>query len=109
MTTDSIEAADRLAADRLAGIRAAMGRAASLTGRTADDITLIAVSKTQAADAIRPLIAAGQRVFGEKRVQESESKWPALRDEHAEIGEAPGRERVGQYVKIPVDRGTVKK
>src|SRR3546814_6222 len=59
-----------------------MGRAASLTGRTADDITLIAVSKTQAADAIRPLIAAGQRVFGENRVQEAESKWPALRDEH---------------------------
>src|SRR3546814_18893172 len=70
MTTDSIEAADRLAADRLAGIRAAMGRAASLTGRTADDITLIAVSKTQAADAIRPLIAAGQRVFGENRSEE---------------------------------------
>ncbi|AJR23155.1 MULTISPECIES: YggS family pyridoxal phosphate-dependent enzyme [Sphingobium] len=82
MTTDSIEAADRLAANRLAEIHDAMGRAARLTGRTADDITLIAVSKTQAADAIRPLIAAGQRVFGENRVQEAESKWPALREEH---------------------------
>src|SRR3546814_9266872 len=95
MTTDSIEAADRLAADRLAGIRAAMGRAASLTGRTADDITLIAVSKTQAAEAIRPLIAAGQRVFGENRVQEAESKWPARRDEHdGKIGRAQVRNPV---------------
>ena len=75
MTTDSIEAAERLA-----HVRDAMGRAARLTGRTADDITLIAVSKTQAADAIRPLIAAGQRVFGENRVQEAEGKWPALRE-----------------------------
>ena len=82
MTTDSIDAADRLAATRLAGISNAMGRAARLTGRTADDITLIAVSKTQPAEAIRPLIAAGQRVFGENRVQEAESKWPALREEH---------------------------
>jgi pyridoxal phosphate enzyme (YggS family) len=76
MTTDSIEAADRLAQ-----VRDAMGRAARLTGRTADAITLIAVSKTQATEAIRPLIDAGQRVFGENRVQEAESKWPALREE----------------------------
>ncbi|UZW54593.1 YggS family pyridoxal phosphate-dependent enzyme [Sphingobium sp. JS3065] len=76
MTTDSIEAADRLAQ-----VRDAMGRAARLTGRTADAITLIAVSKTQATEAIRPLIDAGQRVFGENRVQEAESKWPALRED----------------------------
>lgn len=81
MTTDSIEAADRLAANRLANVRDAMGRAARLTSRAADDITLIAVSKTQGMDAIRPLIAAGQRVFGENRVQEAESKWPVLREE----------------------------
>ena len=44
-------------------------------------MTLVAVSKTHPAEAIRPLIEAGQRVFGENRVQEAESKWPALRDE----------------------------
>jgi len=44
-------------------------------------VTLIAISKTHDADTIRPLIAAGQRVFGENRVQEAAGKWPALRDE----------------------------
>jgi PLP dependent protein len=80
MTTDSIEAADRLNA-----VRETMDRAARLTGRTADDITLIAVSKTQDAPAIRPMIAAGQRVFGENRVQEAQSKWPELRAETPDI------------------------
>lgn len=78
MTTDTIEATERLT-----HVRDTMDRAARLTGRTANDITLIAVSKTQAADAIRPLIEAGQRVFGENRVQEAEDKWPALREEYA--------------------------
>jgi uncharacterized pyridoxal phosphate-containing UPF0001 family protein len=41
-------------------------------------ITLIAISKTHGAEAIQPLIDAGQRVFGENRVQEAEAKWPAL-------------------------------
>ncbi|KEQ54069.1 YggS family pyridoxal phosphate-dependent enzyme [Sphingobium chlorophenolicum] len=80
MTTDSIEAADRLAQ-----VRDAMGRAARLSARTADDIRLIAVSKTQGADAIRPLIEAGQRVFGENRVQEAEGKWPSLREEFPDL------------------------
>lgn len=81
MTTDSIEAA----ANRLATVRDRMARAARLTDRTADDITLIAVSKTHDAPAIRPLIEAGQRVFGENRVQESQDKWPALRAEYPDI------------------------
>ncbi len=46
---------------------------------------LIAVSKTFEADAIRPVIAAGQRVFGENRVQEAKVKWPALKAEIADI------------------------
>lgn len=49
------------------------------------DITLIAVSKTQSAERIVPLIAAGQRVFGENRVQEAESKWPDLRAAYPDI------------------------
>ncbi|MEG8220709.1 YggS family pyridoxal phosphate-dependent enzyme [Sphingomonas sp. HH69] len=80
MTTDSPQAALRLSA-----LRDAIDRAARLTDRSGEDITLIAVSKTQEADAIRPLIAAGQRVFGENRVQESQEKWPALREEHPDI------------------------
>ena len=66
-------------AERLHSVRAAIGRAAALARRT-DEVTLIAVSKTQAADAIVPLIEAGQRVFGENRVQEAQGKWPALRE-----------------------------
>lgn len=74
-----------LPAQRLADVTAAIARAARLAGRAPDSIALIAVSKTQDADAIRPLIAAGQRVFGENRVQEAEAKWPALREAAPEI------------------------
>ena len=48
-------------------------------------VTLVAVSKTHDADAIRPAIAAGQRVFGENRVQEAQKKWPALKQETPDI------------------------
>lgn len=71
------------AAERLAAVRAEIARAARLAGRDPAAIALIAVSKTQQADAIRPLIAAGQRLFGENRVQEAAAKWPALRGETA--------------------------
>jgi pyridoxal phosphate enzyme (YggS family) len=67
------------AADRLATVQAHIADAAKRAQRPADDICLIAVSKTHDADAIRPLIAAGQRHFGENRVQEAAAKWPALR------------------------------
>ena len=49
-------------------------------GRAAGSATLVAVSKTFGADEIRPVLEAGQRVFGENRVQEAEAKWPALRE-----------------------------
>jgi PLP dependent protein len=65
-------------ASRLAEIRARIADAARLARRSSDDVTLIAVSKTQPAQAIAALIAAGQRVFGENRVQEAQAKWPAL-------------------------------
>lgn len=67
-------------ADRLATVTATIAKAARLTGRAPGEVMLIAVSKTHDAEAIRPLIAAGQRVFGENRVQEAEAKWPALRE-----------------------------
>lgn len=66
---------------RLADLREKIARAARTAGRRPDAIDLIAVSKTHPVEAIRPLIAAGQRVFGENRVQEAAAKWPALRDE----------------------------
>ncbi|HCB75737.1 YggS family pyridoxal phosphate-dependent enzyme [Sphingomonas yantingensis] len=69
------------AAARLTAIQAEIARAAATASRKPDEVTLIAVSKTHDADAIRPLIAAGQRHFGENRVQEAEGKWPALREE----------------------------
>jgi PLP dependent protein len=69
------------ARQRLDEIHDKIARAAALAGRKAQAVTLIAVSKTHEADAIRPLIEAGQRVFGENRVQEAAAKWPALREE----------------------------
>lgn len=66
---------------RLSAIRDRIARAARIARRDPADVTLIAISKTHEADAIRPLIAAGQRVFGENRVQEAAAKWPALREE----------------------------
>jgi pyridoxal phosphate enzyme (YggS family) len=59
-------------------INARIARAAALAGRNADEVTLVAISKTKPADAIEPLIDEGQRVFGENRVQEAQGKWPAL-------------------------------
>ncbi|MBA4760778.1 YggS family pyridoxal phosphate-dependent enzyme [Sphingomonas sp.] len=67
------------ASSRLSDINARLARAAATAGRRADAVTLIAVSKTHDAAAIQPLIDAGQRVFGENRVQEAAAKWPALK------------------------------
>lgn len=72
-------------AERLAAIRAGIARAASSARRDPAGVTLIAVSKTHGPDEIAPLIAAGQRVFGENRVQEARAKWPALREATAGI------------------------
>ena len=70
---------------RLADVRDRIVRAARTAGREADAVTLIAVSKTHSAEAIEPLIRAGQRVFGENRVQEAEAKWPKLRETTPDI------------------------
>ena len=73
------------AADRLAEITDRIGAAAREAGRNPADVALIAVTKTYGADAILPVIAAGQRRFGENRVQEAKGKWPPLREAHAGI------------------------
>jgi PLP dependent protein len=67
------------AAERLEMIRHQMERARRRFGPPPDVVTLVAVSKTFPADDIVPFLAAGQRVFGENRVQEAEAKWPELR------------------------------
>lgn len=66
----------------LIDVRARIAKAAGLAGRKPEEVTLIAVSKTQPAPAIEALIEAGQRDFGENRVQEAEAKWPELRARH---------------------------
>ena len=72
-------------ANALRDIQTRIARTAQIAQRRAEEVTLIAVSKTQAAAAIAPLIAAGQRVFGENRVQEAQDKWPGLRETHGAI------------------------
>ncbi|MBZ5541722.1 MAG: YggS family pyridoxal phosphate-dependent enzyme [Acidobacteriia bacterium] len=67
-------------AENLREIRERMARAAARAGRRAEEITLIGVSKTHAAEAIREAFAAGVRHFGENRVQEWEGKRGAVQD-----------------------------
>ena len=69
----------------LASVEEEIARACKDARRDRASVTLIAVSKTFAAAAITPVIAAGQRVFGENRVQEAKSKWPALRSAYPDI------------------------
>ncbi|MBK5265316.1 MAG: YggS family pyridoxal phosphate-dependent enzyme, partial [Alphaproteobacteria bacterium] len=79
------ESNDNAAAQRLARIHDRVDRAARDAGRKGEDIVLIAISKTQGADDIAPLIHAGQKIFGENRVQEAHEKWPVLRDAYPDI------------------------
>ncbi len=67
----------------LAAVRADIARACRDAGREPSSVTLVAVSKTFGVERIEPAIAAGQRVFGENRVQEAKAKWPALMSKHA--------------------------
>lgn len=69
----------------LESVRAEIARACRDAGRDANAVTLVAVSKTFGAEQIEPVIAAGQRVFGENRVQEAKGKWPPLTAKHSGI------------------------
>ena len=69
----------------LSEVHTRIAAAAKLARREADEITLVAVSKTQPVEAIHALIVAGQRVFGENRVQEVQAKWPALREANPDV------------------------
>jgi PLP dependent protein len=72
-------------ADLLDGINTRIAHAATIARRTAAEVTLVAVSKTHPATRILPLIDAGQRTFGENRVQEAAEKWPALRERFPDL------------------------
>jgi pyridoxal phosphate enzyme (YggS family) len=72
-------------AANLADIRGHLATAAKADGRNADAVTLIAVSKTHPAEAVAAAIDAGQKVFGENRVQEAQAKFPALKAQHPDL------------------------
>ena len=69
----------------LATVQQEIARACRDAGRDPAEVTLVAVSKTHQAEQIAPVIAAGQRVFGENRVQEAKAKWPPLLAKHPDI------------------------
>ncbi len=72
-------------AQGLAEIRAQIALACTAHGRKAADVALIAVSKTKPIDMLEAAVIAGQRLFGENRVQEVQAKFPALRDRYADV------------------------
>ncbi len=71
--------------ERLALVRQEIALAAEGSGRAPGSVNLVAVTKTVPAPVIEEAIAAGQRCFGENRVQEAHAKWPALKERHAGI------------------------
>jgi len=71
--------------DRLSQVRQRIADAAESAGRPADEVTLVAVSKTFDGAAIQPVIEAGQCLFGENRVQEAMGKWPALLEQYRDV------------------------
>jgi PLP dependent protein len=75
--------ADPVAA--IAAVRRDIDAACRDAGRLPESVTLLAISKTYGAETIEPVIVAGQRVFGENRVQEAETKWRPLRDRYRNL------------------------
>ena len=72
-------------AERLAEVHQRIAAAARAAGRDPAAVTLVAVSKTHGADMVREMLQAGQRVFGENRVQEAEEKLPTLKAEYPDL------------------------
>ena len=88
MSADAAGAPARPAPDiaaRLAAVRAQVAEAARAAGRDPDAVTLVAVGKTHGPETIEAALAAGQRVFGENRVQEAAGKFPALREAYPDL------------------------
>jgi PLP dependent protein len=100
----------------LIAVRHEIARACRDVGRDPASVTLVAISKTFAANAIEPVITAGQRVFGENRVQEAKAKWPPLAARHSglelhlvgSLQSNKAKEAVGLFDAIhSVDRGSL--
>lgn len=77
-TADSFAAA-------MSDIRATIAKAAERSGRKGSDVEVVAVSKTVPGDAVREALKSGHRLFGENRVQEAKTKWPALREDFSGV------------------------
>lgn len=73
------------AATLLAAVEERVAHACRVARRERSEVTLVAISKTHPAETVAPLIEAGQRVFGENRVQEAQAKWPVLRERHSDV------------------------
>lgn len=73
------------AAERLNRTRLEINEAEQRAGRQPGSVKLVAVSKTQDAESILPVLAQHQRIFGENRVQEAKAKWPGLKTLHDDI------------------------
>ena len=82
MAVDNVPPVISNSPNGLAAVEREISRACRDARRERASVTLVAVSKTFDGDAIEPVIHAGQRVFGENRVQEAKSKWPALMAKH---------------------------
>jgi hypothetical protein len=72
-------------ADHLAEVQGRIAEAAKAAGRQPGDVTLVAVSKTHGPERVRELLEAGQRIFGENRVQEAQEKFPALKADYPDL------------------------
>jgi len=73
------------AVSALAAVRRDIAAACQKASRDPSSVTLVAISKTFAAEAIEPVVAAGQRIFGENRVQEANAKWPRLKARNRDL------------------------
>ena len=82
---DEMAESSMSAQERLSAVRDNVAAAAREVERAPDSVNLIAVSKTFPADAIRPVLEAGHRMFGENRVQEAQGKWPELRTHYPDV------------------------
>jgi len=83
--TDTASELHASAGERLAAVRCDIEGACAEARRDPKSVTLVAISKTFGVEAIVPVIDAGQRVFGENRVQEAKAKWPALKEQHPDL------------------------
>ena len=85
MTMSQTRESPKSIGDRLSAVRARIEAAARQSGRAPSDVHLIAVTKTHGEEAIGAALEAGQRIFGENRVQEAERKWPQIKAKWPDI------------------------